>query len=136
MPAPDPALEALRVRLDAALTGRERLGAEDLRALISSWELMRRALSNAPPPQLAIDTHEVPHTLWYRGGRRAALDAATDGTVLEGIDGRPQQPAVAESVEEEQERKMRAARDLAANWEAHHGPLPPTARGAGRSWNG
>jgi hypothetical protein len=122
MPRQDPALDALRARLDAALTGRAALTEEDLRALISSWELMRRALDTVPPPQLAIDSHEIPHTIWYRGDRRQALDAATGPTRLEHIDAQPTRPAPAEVLDEHQ-RTLEAARALAAHWEAHHGPL-------------
>ena len=83
MPRPDPTLDDLRAALDAALTGRAVLRPEDVRRLISSWELMRRALADAPPPKLALDSHEVPYTMWFRGDRRHALDALGDGTVLE-----------------------------------------------------
>jgi len=79
MPSPDPTLDDLR----AALTGRAVLRPEDVRRLISSWKLMRRALADAPPPKLALDSHEVPYTIWFRGDRRHALDALGDGTVLE-----------------------------------------------------
>jgi hypothetical protein len=130
MPRQDTELDALRARLDAVLTGQESLSDEDLRTLISSWELMRRALNDVPSPQLAIDSHEVPHTLWYRGDRRVALDAATDGTLLEHIDAPPAQPAAPDVVLDEHQRTREAARALAATWEAHHGPLTPR-----RSWN-
>jgi hypothetical protein len=130
MPRQDPALDALRSRLDAALTGQATLADDDLRTLISSWELMRRALDEVPSPQLAIDSHELPHTLWYRSDRRQALDAATDGTLLAHIDAPPAQAAVAEEVLDEHQRTRQAARALAEHWEAHHGPLAPR-----RSWN-
>src|SRR4051812_17492151 len=91
MPSPDSKLEELRSVLDAALTGRATLGPADVRRLISSWELMRRALDGAPPPKLAIDSHEVPHTIWFRVDRRVALEALADGTVLEGIDAAAQE---------------------------------------------
>jgi hypothetical protein len=119
----DPALDDLRARLDAVLSGQATLTEDDLRALISSWELMRRALGAVPPPQLALDSHEVPHTIWYRGDRRQALDAATDGTFLEHIDAAPKQPPAPEEVLDEHQRTLEAARALAAHWEAHHGPL-------------
>src|SRR3954468_22334539 len=98
MPRPDPALDALRARLDAALTGKATLADDDLRTLISSWELMRRALDAVPSPQLAIDSHELPHTLWYRGDRRQALEAAVDGTYLEHIDAPSKQAPAAEAI--------------------------------------
>jgi len=123
MPRQDPALDALRARLDAALSGQATLTEEDLHALIGSWELMRRALETVPPPQLAIDSHEIPHTIWYRGDRRQALEAATDGTRLEHIDGRPAQPPAPAQALDEHHRTLEAARALAAHWEAHHGPL-------------
>jgi len=123
MPRQDPALEDLRTRLDAVLTGQATLNDEDLHSLISSWELMRRALDAVPPPQLAIDSHEVPHTIWYRGDRRQALDAPSDGTFLEHIDASPKQPPAPEEVLDEHQRTLDAARALAAHWEAHHGPL-------------
>ena len=126
----DPLLDALRARLDAVLTRQESLSDEELRTLISSWELMRRALNDVPSPQLATDSHELPHTLWYRGDRRVALDAATDGTSLEHIDAPPAQPAAPEDVLEEHRRTREAARALAATWEAHHGPITPR-----RSWH-
>jgi hypothetical protein len=125
MPRQDPALAALRARLDAVLTGQASLSDEDLRTLIGSWELMRRALNDVPSPQLAIDSHELPHTLWYRGDRRVALEAATDGTYLEHIDAPPAQPAAPGEVLDEHQRTLEAARALAATWEAHHGPLTP-----------
>jgi hypothetical protein len=123
MPRQDPALDELRARLDTVLTGQATLTDEDLRALISSWELMRRALHAVPAPQLAIDSHEVPHTIWYRGDRRQALDAATDGTLLANIDAPPAQLPAPEEVVDEHQRRLEAARALAAHWEAHHGPL-------------
>ena len=126
----DPALDELRARLDAALTSQATLTEEDLRALISSWELMRRALNAVPAPQLAIDSYELPHTIWYRGDRRQALEAAVDGTYLEHIDAAPKQAPAAEEVLDEHQQRIQAARALAAHWEAHHGPLPPR-----RSWN-
>jgi hypothetical protein len=126
----EPALDALRARLDAVLGGRAALSDEDLRTLISSWELMRRALNDVPSPQLATDSHELPHTLWYRGDRRVALEAATDGTFLDHIDAPPAQLAAPEDVHDEHKRSIEAARALAATWEAHHGPLTPR-----RSWN-
>jgi hypothetical protein len=130
MPSQDLTADELRARLDAVLTGEATLTDEDLRTLISSWELMRRALHAVPSPQLAIDSHEVPHTIWYRGDRRQALEAATDGTLLEHIDAPPAQPATSEEVVDERQRTREAARALAAHWEAHHGPLPPR-----RSWD-
>jgi hypothetical protein len=123
MPRQDSALEALRARLQAALTGQATLTENDLRTLISSWELMRRALDTVPAPQLAIDSHEVPHTIWYRGDRRQALEAATDGTLLAHIDAPPARPPAPEEVLDEHQRTLDAARALAAHWEAHHGPL-------------
>jgi hypothetical protein len=123
MPRQDPALDELRARLDAVLAGQATLTDEDLRTLISSWELMRRALDAVPAPQLAIDSHEVPHTIWYRGDRRHALDAATDGTSLERIDAPPQRAPAPEDVIDEQRRTREAARALTAHWEARHGPL-------------
>jgi hypothetical protein len=123
MPRQDPALDELRARLDAVLTGRATLTDDELRALISSWELMRRALHAVPPPQLAIDSHEVPHTIWYRGDRRHALEAATDGTLLAHIDAPPAQPPSPQEVVDEHQLRLEAARALAAHWEAHHGPL-------------
>jgi hypothetical protein len=125
-----PPLDDLRARLDAVLTGQATPTGEDLRALISSWELMRRALDSVPAPQLAIDSHELPHTIWYRGDRRQALDAATDGTYLEHIDAPPKQAPAADEVLDEHQQRIQAARALAAHWEAHHGPLTPK-----RSWN-
>jgi hypothetical protein len=119
----DPALDDLRARLDAVLTGQATPTDEDLRALISSWELMRRALQDVPPPQLAIDSHEIPHTIWYRGDRRQALDAATDGSFLEHIDAAPKQPPAPEEILDEHQRTLAAARALTAHWETHHGPL-------------
>jgi hypothetical protein len=130
MPRQDPALDELRARLDAVLTGEATLTDEDLRTLVSSWELMRRALDTVPAPQLAIDSHEVPHTLWYRGDRRQALEAAVDGTYLEHIDAPPKQAAAAEAILDEHQQRIEAARALTAHWEAHHGPLAPR-----RSWN-
>jgi hypothetical protein len=133
MPVSDPQLDELRAVLDAALTGRATLGPQDVRRLISSWELMRRALADAPPPKLAIDSHEVPHTIWYRGDRRQALDALADGTVLAEIDA----PAGATSPDEirrDHRSRVEAARALARSWEAAHGPLPDTGTGsAGRA---
>jgi hypothetical protein len=123
MPRQDPALNDLRARLDAVLTGQATLTHDDLRALISSWELMRRALHAVPAPQLAIDSHEVPHTIWYRGDRRQALEAGTDGTLLAHIDAPPSRPPAPEEVLDEHQRTLEAARALTAHWEAHHGPL-------------
>ena len=123
MPRQDPALDQLRARLGAVLTGEAALTEQDLRTLISSWELMRRALNAVPAPQLAIDSHEVPHTIWYRGDRRQALDAATDGSFLEHMDAAPKQPPAPEEVLDEHQRTLEAARALTAHWEAHHGPL-------------
>jgi hypothetical protein len=76
-----------------------------------------------PAPQLAIDSHEIPHTIWYRGDRRQALEAATDGTLLEHIDAPPARPPGREEVVDEHQRTLEAARALAAHWEVHHGPL-------------
>jgi hypothetical protein len=124
MPSRDPNLDQLRAVLDAALTGRATLGPNDVRRLISSWELMRRALADAPPPQLAIDSHELPHTLWYRGDRRQALDALADGTMLDGIDAAIE-PAPTEEVRRDHHSRVEAARALTRSWEAAHGPGPP-----------
>jgi hypothetical protein len=121
----DPNLDQLRAVLDAALTGRATLGPNDVRRLISSWELMRRALADAPPPQLAIDSHELPHTIWYRGDRRQALDALADGTLLEGIDAAPAGSAAPEEIRRDHRSRVEAARALTRRWEAAHGPLPP-----------
>jgi hypothetical protein len=126
MRSADPNLDQLRAVLDAALTGRAILGPNDVRRLISSWELMRRALADAPPPQLAIDSHELPHTIWYRGDRREALDALADGTLLESIDAAPAGSAAPEEIRRDHRSRVEAARALARSWEAAHGPLPPT----------
>jgi hypothetical protein len=134
MPPRDPQLEQLRTVLDAVLTGRATLAPADLRRLISSWELMRRALSSAPPPKLAIDSHEIPHTIWYRGDRRQALEALRDGTVLDGIDGLASDPLSPDALREQHLSNVEAARALAQSWEAAHGPLPgagPDGDGAG-----
>jgi len=101
-----------------------------VRRLISSWELMRRALADAPPPKLAIDSHELPHTLWYRGDRKHALDALADGTVLAGIDAVPADGTAPEEVRRDHNTRIEAARALTRSWEAAHGPLPPQGRPA------
>jgi hypothetical protein len=132
----DPKLDDLRAVLDAALAGRVVLATDDVRRLISSWELMRRALVAAPPPKLALDSHEVPHTIWYRGDRRAALEALAGGTVLDGIDAAPLDPSRSQAstpdqIDAEHRRSVAAARALAASWEAVHGPLPNPKRSRG-----
>jgi hypothetical protein len=127
MPSRDPKLDELR----AVLTGRATLGPADVRRLISSWELMRRALASVPPPKLAIDSHEVPHTIWYRGDRRVALEALGDGTRLEHIDAAAGDAPSPDEIRSEHRSTVAAARALAASWEAAHGPLPP-AKTSGR----
>jgi hypothetical protein len=135
MPSRDPQLDELRAVLDAALTGRATLAPNDVRRLISSWELMRRALADAPPPKLAIDSHEVPHTIWYRGERKQALDALAAGTVLDGIEAMPAGAASPEEIRRDHRSRVEAARALTRSWEAAHGPLPANgaqpARAAG-----
>jgi len=126
MRSADANLDQLRAVLDGVLTGRATLGPNDVRRLISSWELMRRALAGAPPPQLAIDSHELPHTIWYRGDRRQALDALADGMVLEGIDAAPGGSVSPDEIHRDHRSQVEAARALARSWEAAHGPLPPT----------
>jgi hypothetical protein len=130
MPVPDPKLDELRAVLDAALTGRATLGPQDVRRLISSWELMRRALADVPPPKLAIDSHEVPHTIWYRGDRRQALEALGDGTILAGIDATPADGTSPDEIRRDNRSRVEAARALARSWEAAHGPLPATGTGS------
>jgi hypothetical protein len=125
MPSRNPKLDQLRTVLDAALTGRATLGPNDVRRLISSWELMRRALDEAPPPQLAIDSHELPHTIWYRGDRRQALDALLEGALLGGIDAAPAEATSPDEVRQDHHSRVEAARALTRSWEAAHGPLPP-----------
>ena len=88
---------------------------------------------DVPAPMLATDSHELPHTIWYRGDRRRALDSTTDGTRLEQIDAPPAAPSEPhEDVRAEHARTLEAARALAARWEEHHGPLPDRRR----SWSG
>jgi hypothetical protein len=123
----DTKLDELRAVLDAALAGEVTLGSADVRRLISSWELMRRALVAAPPPKLALDSHELPHTIWFRGDRRAALEALPDGTMLERIDAAPGDVPSPDVIRAEHRESVAAARALAASWEAAHGPLPPAA---------
>jgi hypothetical protein len=132
MPSRDPKVEELRAVLDAVLAGRANLGSADVRRLISSWELMRRALADAPPPKLAIDSHELPHTLWFRGGRRQALDALAEGTILEAIDATPADAMSPEEIRREHRSRVEAARALAQSWEAAHGPLPTQDPSSGR----
>jgi hypothetical protein len=127
----DAALDELRAVLDAVLTGRANLGDGDVRRLVSSWELMRRALADAPPPRLAIDAPELPHTVWYRGDRKLALDALDDGTVLDGIDAVPAETVSPDSIRAQNRSSVEAVRALAASWEAAHGPLPPPGREPG-----
>jgi hypothetical protein len=132
VPSRDPKLDELRAVLDAALTGRATLGPDDVRRLISSWELMRRALDGAPPPRLALDSHELPHTIWYRGDRKQALDALGDGTLLGGIDATPAHATSPEEIHRDHRSRVDAARALAESWEAAHGPLPATGANSGR----
>ncbi|HEX2103593.1 MAG TPA: hypothetical protein VHF51_08065 [Solirubrobacteraceae bacterium] len=93
---------------------------------------MRRALAGAPPPQLAIDSHELPHTIWYRGDRKQALDALADGTILERIDGMPAGAASPDAIRRDHRSRVEAARALGRSWEAAHGPLPASATTSGR----
>jgi hypothetical protein len=93
---------------------------------------MRRTLADAPPPKLAIDSHEVPHTIWYRGDRKQALDALADGTMLDGIDAMPAGAASPDEIRRDNRSRVEAARALARSWEAAHGPLPAGAKASGR----
>jgi hypothetical protein len=119
----DPELQALRARLNATVADGQTLAGEDLYRLIVSWELMRRALTDAPPPPMAVEVHELPHTAWYRRDRRAALDAAIDGTTLADLDAVPELPDdnAHARADRERESSLQAARELVGDDEPRRG---------------